>query len=69
MQRYTVSERVFNDDKIKVTPFIYPSFLDASEPKGYQSSDLKNLYLTREQLNSRMTSPVVTQAELIKYLS
>lgn len=69
MQRYTVSERVFNDDKIKVTPFIYPSFLDASEPKGYQSSDLKSLYLTREQLNSRMTSPVVTQAELIKYLS
>jgi len=69
MQRYTVYERILQDDKLRVSPFIYPSYLDASQPKGYQSSDLKSLYLTREQLEARKTAPVMTQAELIKYLS
>jgi hypothetical protein len=68
MQRFTPMERSFNDDKVRITPFIYPSYLDASEPKGYENTDLKSLYLTREQLNARKSSAVVTQAELIKML-
>jgi len=68
MQRYTPSMFTSPSGSMYGTPFVFPSYLDASEPKGYQNSDLKSLYLTREQLNSRKTSPVVTQAELIKMM-
>jgi hypothetical protein len=34
-------------------PYIYTSFSDNSMPIGYQTSDLKQLYLSREELNSR----------------
>ena len=41
-------------------PHLYNSFMDSSKPAfGYSNSDLKNPYLTREQLNSRMVSPVI----------
>jgi hypothetical protein len=48
------------------TPFLYPSFENKQKPKGYQESDLKELYLTRDQLQSRMVAPEITQAELYK---
>jgi len=41
------------------TPFIFRSVLDNTKPQGFQESDLKNLYLTREQLNARKISPLV----------
>ena len=34
-------------------PNWFDSYSDNSKPKGYQDSDLKELYLTREQLNAR----------------
>jgi len=34
-------------------PYMYTSFSDNSKPIGYQTSDLKQLYLSREELNSR----------------
>jgi hypothetical protein len=43
------------------TPFNYPSFVDTSKPKGYENSDMKELYLTREQLDARKVAPVVKQ--------
>ena len=44
---------------------------DAFRTPGYidRSTDLKQAYMTREQLEARMVSPVVTQAELAKYMS
>ena len=33
---------------------------------GYETSDLKNLYLTRNQLESKQTAEFVTQEELLK---
>jgi hypothetical protein len=47
-------------------PYYYQSNNDNSKPFGYSSSDLKDLYLSREQLNSRKVSPVITQEELIR---
>lgn len=38
---------------------------DTNQPFGYHDSDLKQLYLSREQLDSRKVSPMVTQAELM----
>ena len=43
------------------TPFLYKSCLDNSQPFGYENSDLKNLYLSDVQLESRMVTPVITQ--------
>ena len=39
------------------TPYLYSSYTDDSKPIGYQDSDLKQLYLTREQLNSKKVAP------------
>ena len=45
-------------------PYMYKSYIDTSKPYGYDDSDLKNMYLSREQLNARMVAPVITQEEL-----
>jgi len=47
-------------------PYNFTSLLDPSKPFGYQTSDLKETYLTREQLDSRKISPVITQDQLLK---
>lgn len=53
-----------NQDKITATPYLYDSYLSSATPVGYSSSDLKSIYLSREQLNARLYSPSLTQAEL-----
>ena len=41
-------------------PYVYKSTFDTSKPGfGYCNSDLKNPYLSREQLNSRMVAPSI----------
>jgi len=41
-------------------PFLYRSSFDTSKPGfGYNNSDLKSPYLTREQLQSRIVSPSI----------
>jgi len=54
------SSQVYN------SPYKYTSTSDNAKPFGYQSSDLKELYLSREQLSARMIAPVITQADLIQ---
>ena len=42
-------------------PFLYKSTFDTSSPGfGYPTSDLKNPYLSRQQLEARMISPTIT---------
>ena len=36
-----------------------------SQPFGYENSDLKNSYLSRQQLQERMITPVITQDQLL----
>jgi hypothetical protein len=48
-------------------PFVYPSFISQETPNGYQKSDLKQMYLSREQLNARKVSPVITQEQIMGY--
>lgn len=40
-------------------PYAFNSLGDSSQPAGYQESDLKDLYMSREQLNSRLYAPSV----------
>jgi hypothetical protein len=46
-------------------PYTYKSYLDNTEVFGYENSDLKELYISKEELNARKFSPAITQDELI----
>ena len=46
------------------TPYVFSSAENNKRPAGYQSSDLKDIYLSRQQLESRLVAPEITQAEL-----
>jgi hypothetical protein len=44
-------------------PYKFTGTFDTSKPGfGYRNSDLKNPYLTREQLNARLISPSINPA-------
>ena len=46
-------------------PYLYKSTYDTSQPGyGYSGSDLKNPYLSREQLNARMMSPKLYTSDI-----
>jgi hypothetical protein len=47
------------------TPFVFSSALDNSQPFGYETSDLKNVYLSRHELQSRIMAPALTQYEYL----
>lgn len=51
--------RNFNKPSNNNKPYIFASPFDTNQPFGYQNSNLKQLYLTREQLQSRMIAPVL----------
>jgi len=48
-------------------PYLYESFMDNSKPFGSTNSDLKETYLSREQLQARKITPSITQEELLNY--
>jgi hypothetical protein len=48
------------------TPYLYKSYLDSSTPQGYANSDLKDMYLSREQLNSRKVALPLTQEQIFR---
>jgi hypothetical protein len=45
-------------------PVMYSSFYDKTKPPNDNDSDLKELYLSRERLESRKIAPEMTQSEL-----
>lgn len=45
--------------------YIFKSCTDKTTPYGYQHSDLKNMYLTRCALESRLAAPIMTQASML----
>ena len=49
------------------TPYLYKSCSDNSRPRyGYQESDLKNMYASSLNLQSRMRTPVLSQSQLLQ---
>ena len=46
-------------------PFLYKSCSDKSTPYGYETSNLKNLYLSNNELQSRMIAPILTQDQYL----
>ena len=59
-----LSESGFNEVKKEIsqnTPFLYMNTYDSNRPSvGYSNGDLKNQYLSREQLNARMVAPIIS---------
>jgi len=47
-------------------PFLYSTILEPSQHLGNVSSDLKESYLSREQLQAEQYSPAITQAQLLQ---
>ena len=47
--------------------YLYKSCSDSTQPYGYQTSDLKNMYLSRQSLESRLSAPLLSQQDLLKY--
>jgi hypothetical protein len=46
-------------------PFLYKSSYDSSKPGyGYNNSDLKSPYLSREQLQGRLIAPTITKQQI-----
>jgi hypothetical protein len=41
--------------------------MDTREPFGYVQSDLKDMYLSRDQLQARMVAPEITQEQLLAF--
>ena len=39
------------------SPYLYNTVMDNNKPLGYSESDLKRIYLTREQLEARRVAP------------
>jgi hypothetical protein len=62
----TAAKNTSTPDTVRTTvPFLYKSCVEKTRPFGYETSDLKNIYLTKQQLEARMSTPVVTQDQLI----
>tara|TARA_B100001758_G_scaffold247874_1_gene267980 strand:+ start:18188 stop:18625 length:438 start_codon:yes stop_codon:yes gene_type:complete len=52
--------------KTSNTPYLYQSCSDSTQPYGYENSDLKETYLSREQLNRNSQLPSLTQEDYLK---
>jgi hypothetical protein len=63
---YFVRDHKTEDIASYQTPQVYGSLQEPIKHRGSGSSDLKELYLTREQLQAKQVVPSLTQAELIK---
>ncbi len=64
---YVQPINISNENRNK--KYLYKKTADTSHPYVYQNSDLKNMYLTRHQLQSKKTDTILTQEELLKLRS
>ena len=45
--------------------YIFKNCSDQTQPYGYETSDLKKLYLSRKDLQSQLKGPILTQEQLL----
>ena len=63
---YVRNEHQEIDNRVTQPPKFYESFTEPVSHRGASSSDLKDVYLTREQLQAKQVIPSMTQAEIMK---
>jgi hypothetical protein len=49
---------LYNSPRVSNTPYLYNNCLSRDQPYGYENSDLKQLYLTSEQLKIIQSKPI-----------
>lgn len=49
----------YSKNKTTSSPYIYKSCSDKSQPIGYEGSNLKDIYISRQELHSKMVTPIV----------
>lgn len=49
--------------------YLYKNISDDKQNYGYETSDLKNIYLERQRLDNTYVTPIVTQEELLRLSS
>lgn len=52
---------------INTGKYLYSSCADLSRPFGFEGSDLKDSYLSRQQLNNRLKAPILSQYNYLLY--
>jgi hypothetical protein len=57
----------YEQENHRNVPFMYSTVMDTREPFGYTQSDLKDTYLSREALQSRMVAPEITQEQVLAF--
>ena len=57
---------VNNKKQTSNKPYVFNTSLDKSQPHGYKDSDLKNLYLSKQDLENRLRSPIINQEDYLK---
>lgn len=69
--QFSCGAPILNYDNTKNTnnKYLYKNLNDQTQPFGYEHSDLKNLYLNRQQLLNNAMAPIMTQEQLLLYKS
>ena len=59
----SVGQSKFNTlpNNITMEKYKYRSVEDRTQPYGYENSDLKNMYLSRQELENKLVSPLMSQ--------
>ncbi len=55
-----------NNSNTNTTPYLYSSCNNKEQPYGYNNTDLKNIYIKKNDLQSRLVTPVLTQEHLLQ---
>jgi hypothetical protein len=59
-ERYIDNISNYSETTKPIIPYFFSSLFDNNQPIGYQNSDMKQIYLTKEQLNARLMSPKIS---------
>lgn len=54
-----------NNNNESNTPYLYKSCVENKKPLGYENSDLKDSYLSKQDLQKRLVTPVFNQNQLL----
>lgn len=55
----------FNNDVPFQNRYLFKSNADVSQPYGYEGSNMKHEYISREALNRNMSTPFLTQEQML----
>jgi hypothetical protein len=69
--QFSCGSPILNYNSVRNTnnKYLYKGLNDKTQPFGYEHSDLKNIYLSRQRLQHNSNAPIMTQEQLLLYKS